>query len=1053
MRSRRFISIFYAVPVITLLAVFLMPVHTKAFSNVYPDNADVSTGANIYMVSGQTQFVQQTDSNLRVWFVASSGTVTIASGNFCSSNSFDSIQNGDWFDSHVIPNGSPVTKFSVTGSTPQFGRKYAANDARCNDPIVFNLSGLSRDPEHPDYYFANIDIQYNNLHSGLCDGTSIAGCDGIMNYLKLTASSGGLIGVRAGFTGFDATLEQVDTSPANTNYTAKFGTSCSLRSGQTERAVLTFYDLDNAGGSGAQRNGDITVKLKDLTNGNYVNFIGSTGTVWTPPSIDNHSQQIAFTAIAQHKYQLEVYNVYYNNTIQFSLPYSQINYKPCPATTTTVTPSSSAAPRPARVGQSVAFTHSVTTTDYEAPPKTYQWRVWMWMRRSNGTTTAPTQVAIRYPQTTNADGTVVVNTNSQTVPNNVIEICQSLQLSRPSQNLITGPESKTCVPIVQGPTPNVDLVIASNAGSIKYVEPEEVAQNDNAGHLWDTVGRKPELANGEWGYIERAKQLDPVRVKDTEHIIGTYTQGSRTVDDSYAASCTRNAAGNCIAGTYSCPSGGSLSGATCVMSHTEWHYYCNAPGARDLGWHRSDPGCDFSYYDGCPDGTAPRYGTRGVTKNCNDAWVCVYGAGSTAFNNEGKPQCEYRCNNGMGLGRGDRAQLATKPPYWVSTKGRSYPLYGSGDTNCYMPWQVNLHCDISYVSGKWLFKDPSNGIPTSIDIVVDPNNAGNNLCEKYVKYYGEMVGDVACVQIRSSVSGFIDNGSTILRPDHQITSNGLIWGTRADPDTATQCFQTIARPFVSFNKTDVKAYNADINTYGYWSGSTHYGSTVDYAAYATTLIDGLKTYALGGNSTQNLRAFASPNHYNPPWGGNFGAVGSSRYGYYESVMTTGPNTCSNTLGAMNLSSSQVIYCPGSDVTITGPITANWKYKTPASLFVIARNITIAGNVDTLDGVGLVAENSINTCGGGDCGTQLRLTGFINAPTIHYNRAANNSGGSSVNCARPTRGSQPNTCRFYNNPAEVITYSPEFEVSFAPYKPTGGVLSGKYDSIRALPPIY
>jgi hypothetical protein len=76
----------------------------------------------------------------------------------------------------------------------------------------------------------------------------------------------------------------------------------------------------------------------------------------------------------------------------------------------------------------------------------------------------------------------------------------------------------------------------------------------------------------------------------------------------------------------------------------------------------------------------------------------------------------------------------------------------------------------------------------------------------------------------------------------------------------------------------------------------------------------------------------------------------------------------------------------------------------------------------------------------------------------YRRAASQGGGSSFYCARLDRATTlppvgPYTCDLYNNPAEVITYSPEFGLTNPPIQPEGGASVGKYDSIRSLPPIY
>ncbi len=339
--------------------------HAKAFNNTYPDTVgDISSGASVYAVIGQTQFVQRTGSNLRVWFPTSAGgTITIGDGNFCSSNAYDYIQNGDYFASHGIGSGTAVTNFVVNGVT-KYGYYYGSGDARCKSNITFAVSGLGGIEN--GYYYADITISYRDLRAGAYDG--------LMNYFRIGSSvATSFIGVRTPpggtwGTGYDSTQEQVDTSPTNSTYYERFGSPCNLAANQT--AQLKFFDLDNAGGSGAQLNGDVSVILYDRTGGASIPVTlsspsggwgaGSTPTHWVPVSVNNAAQTINFVAAPGHKYLLEILNVYYNNTIQFSLPYSQINYLSCKGAT--VTPGATVDKPVVGTGTTVTFVNTVTTS-------------------------------------------------------------------------------------------------------------------------------------------------------------------------------------------------------------------------------------------------------------------------------------------------------------------------------------------------------------------------------------------------------------------------------------------------------------------------------------------------------------------------------------------------------------------------------------------------------------------------------------------------------------------------------------------------------------------
>lgn len=345
----------------------LVPHKAKALNNTFPDLNDTSGTAITYNVSAETQFVQKTDNNMRVWFPAANGTVRIDDPNFCASNTYDSIQKNDYFYSNTIPNSSIVTTYNFNnGASIQYGRKYASGSSSCGATITYSVTGIPATQSENGYYYINLDISYHSLHSGNCSTAGISGCDGIMNYYRIAASAGAIIGVRTtnanglNDTGYDTTQQQVDTTPAYITYYGYFGTPCNISANTT--AYLDFFDLDNAGGSGAQPVGHpVTVSLLDVTSGAYVNFLGSVGTVWTPPSKDNVAQQISFTAVPNHKYRLNIMNVYYNNTIQYSVPYSQIYYVQCKKAT--IDPVATVSAANISLGQSVTFQNYVGTSN------------------------------------------------------------------------------------------------------------------------------------------------------------------------------------------------------------------------------------------------------------------------------------------------------------------------------------------------------------------------------------------------------------------------------------------------------------------------------------------------------------------------------------------------------------------------------------------------------------------------------------------------------------------------------------------------------------------
>lgn len=322
---------FYTVFAIATIAFSLVaPGQASAFDNTLPDPADTEGSASIMLVNTRNTYVQRSDSQLAVWFPNNSGWFTIHNGHFCNDNPSDYMETGSW---GTYGSGANITRYRATSSGAVIdgvadaknfiGEKYNSGDARCNNTYTFNVSSINA--QQNGYYVVDLDVDF------------VAPSWGGVNYFRITASSGARIGLRGtgagGGSGHTTTQEQVNTTPTFVNYIAPFGTPCNVTTG--EWATVSLFDIDNAGGSGAQPNGtNVRVRVKDykvLSDPNddvYVDWEGSPGTYWTPNG-DNTTSTRRFFARPGHKYRLEILDVYWNNTIQYSLPYSQIYRLPC----------------------------------------------------------------------------------------------------------------------------------------------------------------------------------------------------------------------------------------------------------------------------------------------------------------------------------------------------------------------------------------------------------------------------------------------------------------------------------------------------------------------------------------------------------------------------------------------------------------------------------------------------------------------------------------------------------------------------------------------------
>lgn len=334
-----------------------------AFNHKFPDYNDTEGKAIVFNSNGQSRFVRKQDSQVRVWSTSRDVSFYIVNGHFCSTNQYDYLQSGDEIPGfRAISHDTNITRFTATaGSTSvvEYGKKYASGNSRCDNDISFSFSGIPKSNYQNGYYY--VDLSIDNVDQG-------AGFDGIMNYYRIIGDDNTTkIGLSAASSGHDATQEQVDTRPSNVTYYAEFGTPCSQTNDQP--AEIVFYDLDNddGGGSGdAQQGGNITVRLRDQTAGSWVNFTtAGVGTTWTPPSVVNDIQSVRFNARPNHKYTLHIINVYWNNTIQYSLPYSQIYAEDC--VSADVVANASVSSPTVQIGSSVTFTNTVTVSNSNMP--------------------------------------------------------------------------------------------------------------------------------------------------------------------------------------------------------------------------------------------------------------------------------------------------------------------------------------------------------------------------------------------------------------------------------------------------------------------------------------------------------------------------------------------------------------------------------------------------------------------------------------------------------------------------------------------------------------
>lgn len=1123
MRSKR--SLLFYLPLLFIGSLFILQsvlvLPTYALSRWYWD--DVGTDCDIKetdcnkqvikQFSGETRYVHQTGTYVKAYFKTNEvSTVTIHGANFCPNlnSALDTIQSGDYYSTHeneLISGEDNVTLFSVEAdgwSNTKYGTYYSKGQAQCNEPVVLQVipaEDTTITLNGKPLYVAKVFV--TNILS------SPSGKSGIVNYFDMQLEGSNAYRI-AQFNekggGGDGTMEKVydgrDSGNDDfTDYKVRFGTPCTIT--QRQQIKVSWYDLDNqpSDPSGAQKYRKIWMTVDQYDENNKKTQILN----FTPDNKVNTSDDSdLFWAYPGNRYEWTIHDVYENNVIQVSPPkgYDSIFWENTPDnplclnktyTYPNTTLDNGNVSISATNGSNHTFRHYVDV-DRFAPNHggTVNWKVQTKTNNGAWTDTGRSGTEkIEKDQVDNADA--LVNTGPYTAPaTGEGQYCEQLVLSNPQKPEDVGIRYTTsqalCVNYGSGgpgpgglPIKTVEFKTQGGGGDVKD-EPEVTVDVDGSS-LSGTLGVKPNT--NELGYQNQSKYIDPQPVYETEHPIGTSTDGEKTVPDDYPATCilrTELVNGSWVpvvpnvCEVYTCPNGGSLSGTTCVKSHQEYHYYCIVTnlGYVDRGWHASDPGCGYSDYDSCPDGTPARLGQpSGQRRACNDAWTCAYGK---LWTNVGKPYCEFRCDGGTG----NKAILAESRIMTNSPQGNQFETWGNGDTNCYKPWQVTVSCQITYTDngGRWISSGSRrvvNGTVQTWPETITTDERGNmtSYCNNppggywATQYEYGRVGSQGCMALSLvSISIFTDTPPSPLSPNNRQVKT-VYWNRAIVGGAAQKCWTSVGRPYAQFNNTDISTM-----TCGTGAGNVkmyamdEYGSSVEYAAYVAGTISSLRTNY--NNGSQGL-AFASDGS-KTIGGGQFASKSGGDCNYYDSLANSSGSFVQSRIkiydGDITVDQglvNSIITSTGSyaifanNITVNGNINLSFKLSNDPNnpnetgakvLYLIAKNnINVNANVTNLDAM-LISNKNINTCSGSpnQCENNLVINGGLAAGTVQFKR----TGKSSLNCARPGHGS---VCNEYQYPAELINYGAYYELFLPPFKPVSGLDQGRYDSIKSVAPIF
>ena len=291
-------------------------------------------------------YVLKSAVNMRIYSEAPAATTVV---NVWGQNLCRAPASGDGF--YGVPPSGNYTDYRVYGAVnkvPVANGVMASSGDACNENKPMSISipraEFKKDNDSQLYY-----VKFTATVSPTAKSwVDRPGANrGFVNRFSLSAPTGytiapeGRIASGANFDdGSAVMMEQSNLSrlPEWTRYSVKFGSDCTVKA-PGQRAEISFYDLDNlVSGSNpkeAQYKYPLSLQLFSYPrNANLprlpVPLNGTASNVVTPPALNNQRYAISFTAQPDLRYELFIYRIYQNNTVQFTLPFDGIHWNvPC----------------------------------------------------------------------------------------------------------------------------------------------------------------------------------------------------------------------------------------------------------------------------------------------------------------------------------------------------------------------------------------------------------------------------------------------------------------------------------------------------------------------------------------------------------------------------------------------------------------------------------------------------------------------------------------------------------------------------------------------------
>ncbi|HSX28532.1 MAG TPA: hypothetical protein VLF60_03750 [Candidatus Saccharimonadales bacterium] len=439
--------------------------------NLY-GNSYTGAGRDVKFVVSQDPSTDITQTNIRIYLPSATGAITIDDYDICYNDTQKGTATNTYDQKFTLGSSSTaavtfqLTNSSGGGAINKTGT-WNGNTGCWDNTLTFNVSGSTKDANTGMY-------PYTLTVSALANGSFI-------DTFRVKAPTGGYISTNAAVDAASFGMQQSFPIPAGNNplstnpadpykdysiWGLPFGPDCSVTT-STVSNYVELYDDDNDGTNLDVQPQPFWVKLLEYDrSGNFLRYVYPDSVTWnsanhTSPTTNSSGgwqmvssggkrYEYVYTTASKKRirlyytfnrddvYKFNLYEVYYDNTLQTALPYDGIYYYQACQKTSQMKAGMSASPATISPGGTTTFTPSITTSQYQgtfSATCTIVQNVY----NPDGSQSSTSNPACTKNGNTNipisANGTVTLDTNNYSAPTATSpgsKVCETITITSPS---------------------------------------------------------------------------------------------------------------------------------------------------------------------------------------------------------------------------------------------------------------------------------------------------------------------------------------------------------------------------------------------------------------------------------------------------------------------------------------------------------------------------------------------------------------------------------------------------------------------------------------------